>query len=102
MIKLTSTDQIIGVYDKQKLNFDRYDIEVGTPSSTKEYSIVVDFINEEITGECIAYGSWFDIEEIECLELLEVILKDNKPKRDFSYITKKLNLKGVVKNEHYK
>ena len=46
MIKLTSTDQIIGVHDKQKMNFDRYDIEVGTPFSTKEYSIVVDFINE--------------------------------------------------------
>uniref|UniRef100_UPI00344C3131 hypothetical protein n=1 Tax=Carnobacterium sp. TaxID=48221 RepID=UPI00344C3131 len=98
MIKLTSTDQIIGVHDKQKMNFDRYDIEVGTPFSTKEYSIVVDFINEEITGDCIAYGSWFDIEEADCLELIEIILKDNKPIRDFSHITKKLKLKGVVKN----
>lgn len=96
MIKLTSTDQIIGVHENQKLNFDRYDIEVGTSFSTKEYSIVVDFINEDITGECIAYGSWFDIEEVECLELLEIILKDNKPKRVFSHITKKLKLKGVV------
>lgn len=102
MIKLTSIDQIIGVYENQELNFDRYDIEVCTSFSTKDYSIVVDFINEEITGECIAYGSWFDIEEVECLELLEIILKDNKQKRDFSYIAKKLKLKGVVKNEHYK
>ena len=48
MIKLTSTDQIIGVYDKQKLDFDRYDIEVSTTFSTKDYSLVVDFINEEV------------------------------------------------------
>lgn len=96
MIKLTSTDQIIGVQKNQELNFDRYDIEVCTSFSTKEYSIVVDFINENITGECSAYGSWFDIEEVECLELLEIILKDNKPKRVFSHITKKLKIKGVV------
>lgn len=96
MIKLTSTDQIIGVHENQELNFDRYDIEVCTSFSTKEYSIVVDFVNEDIIGECIAYGSWFDIEEVECLELLESILKDNKPKRVFSHIAKKFKLKGVV------
>lgn len=99
MIKLTSTDQIIRVHENQELNFDRYDIEVGTPFSTKEYSIVVDFLNEEITGECIAYGSWFYIEEKECLELLEIILKDNKPVRDFSHITNKMKLKGDSKND---
>lgn len=96
MIKLISTDQIIGVHKNQELNFNRYDIEVCTSFSTKECSIVIDFINEEITGESIAYGSWFDIEEIECLELLEIILENNKPKRILSHIAKKLKLKGVV------
>ena len=56
-------------------------------------------LNEEITGECIAYGSWFYIEEKECLELLEIILKDNKPVRDFSHITNKTKLKGDSKND---
>jgi len=89
MINLESVEQIKGIYDNEKIDWDRYTIEICSSLSLKEYSIIVDFLKEEITGECISYGSWFDIKETDCLELLEIILKENKPERDFSHILKK-------------
>lgn len=57
--------------------------------STKEYSIVADFKNEEIIGDCIAYGTWFDIELEECFNFIEIVKKNSwNIKRDFSAILK--------------
>lgn len=89
MIKLVSCEQIKGTHNNVKMDFDRYNIEVKSQLSTKEYAVIVDFINEEITGDCVAYGSWFDIEATEGIYLLEEILKDNDPKRNFSGIIEK-------------
>lgn len=86
MITLTSSEQIQGTYENIKMDFDRYNIEVKSQLSTKDYSVIVDFKNNEITGDCVAYGSWFDIELDECLELLKEIFKTNKPIRNFKYI----------------
>lgn len=58
--------------------------------ATKEYSVVVDFLNEEVTGDCIAYGLWTDIEIENCIELLEFVSDRNQPKRDFKHIIEKL------------
>lgn len=95
MIKLISNEQIKGTHDNTKVDFDRYNIEIKSQISTKEYSVVVDFLNEEITGDCVAYGSWFDIELDECLELLKEVLKDNEPIRKLDYIID--NLQGEKK-----
>ena len=89
MIKLESTEQIKGIYNNRNIDWDRYTIEVSTAMATKEFSVVVDFINEEITGDCIAYGLWFDIETEDCMELLKTIFETNKPKRDFKHIIEK-------------
>lgn len=88
-VKLVDIEEIQGTYSGKKMDFDRYNIEKRSPYSTKEYSVHVDFLNEKISGDCIAYGEWFDIEIEECIELLDTMLKDNKPKRDFTYILEK-------------
>lgn len=90
MIKVESIEQIKGIYDNTNIDLDRYTIEVSTAMATKEYSVVVDFLNEEVTGDCIAYGLWFDIEIEDCIELLEFISDRNKSKRDFKHIIEKL------------
>lgn len=90
MIKVESTEQIKEIYDNTNIDWDRYTIEVSTAVTAKEYSVVVDFLNEEVTGDCIAYGLWFDIEIGGCIELLEFISDSNKPKRDFKHIIEQL------------
>lgn len=95
MIKFRSVEtlkgnDINGVYD-----FDRYNFEVYTGFATKEYAVIVDFIENEVTGDCIAYGSWFDIEETECLFLLESLEKEDI-NRDFSSILKRINPKKMA------
>lgn len=90
MIKVEFTEQIKGIYDNTNIDCDRYTIEVSTTMATKEYSVVVDFVNEEVTGDCIAYGLWFDIETENCIELLEFVYDSNQPKRYFQHIIEKL------------
>lgn len=88
MTILESNEQIQGVYDNREYDFDRYNFVTRSPLATKEFSIVVNFLNGEITGDVIAYGSWYDIETVECIELLET-LKPSEIKRDFKSIIEK-------------
>lgn len=91
MIKVESIEQIKGIYDNTTIDWDRYTIEVSTAMTTKEHSVVVDFLNEEVTGDCVAYGVWFDIEIEDCIELLEFISESNQSKRGFKHIIEKLD-----------
>lgn len=86
MVKLKSVRQIQGIYNGNYTDFDQYTIEIHSSFSTKEVSIIVDFLNEEITGDCIAHGNWFDLEKEACLEILNLMLLNNQSKRDFSHI----------------
>lgn len=99
MIKLVSSEQMKGTHNNEKMDFDRYNIEVKRQLSTKEYSVIVDFLNEEITGDCVAYGSWFDIEATEGIFLLEEILKENEPIRDYTGIIEQQIQKFKVKGD---
>lgn len=94
---LKSSEQIRGTYDNQKCDFDRYNFITQSPIATKEISVVVDFENGELTGDKIAHGSWFDIELVECIELLET-LKPCEIKRDFKEILKSNQNEGERKN----
>ena len=94
-IGLESTEQINGVYDGEKYDFDRYNFVERSPFSTKEISVVVDFKNEEITGDKIAYGSWYEIETCGCVEFLET-LKTTDIKRDFTSILDKHKTEGAA------
>jgi aspartate aminotransferase-like enzyme len=61
------------VYEGKGLDFDRYNVEVKTPMSTQEFSVVVDHVEKTLSGDCVRYGSWGDIEQDEILEILEAV-----------------------------
>lgn len=86
MIKVSSVE-IIKDTQNNKYDFDRYNLEIKTGLSTKEVSVQVSFIENEdeiITGDIIAFGSWYDLELDECIEYLKIVKEQNKMKRDFS------------------
>ncbi|PET92225.1 hypothetical protein CN527_30805 [Bacillus cereus] len=93
MIKFESSEQIKGTYENKEYDFDRYNFIKKRPLSTHETSVVVDYKNNEITGDTIAYGSWYDIELEECIDYLKT-LQPNEIKRDFSDILAKVELKS--------
>lgn len=85
MLKLESVEQIKGVYDNVEIDWDRYNFVGRSPVATKEYSVDVDFLNEEVKSDCIKYGSWYKLEKEECIEILKLMLIDHEPKRDFPH-----------------
>ncbi|EJR08204.1 MULTISPECIES: hypothetical protein [Bacillus cereus group] len=88
MIKFESSEQIKGIYDDKEYDFDRYNFIVRPAFTEKETSIVVNFKKSTITGDQIAFGSWYDIELDECIECLKT-LQPNEIKRDFTHIIEK-------------
>ncbi|MCU5064874.1 hypothetical protein OB986_27120 [Bacillus cereus] len=72
-------------YENKEYDFDRYNFIKKRPLSTHETSVVVDFKRNEITGDTIAYGTWYDIELQECIEYLKT-LQPSEIKRDFKYL----------------
>lgn len=82
MIKLESSEQLKGTYENKKYDFDRYNFIKKRPISTHEISIVVDFKRNKITGDTVAYGSWYDLELEECIDYLKT-LQPSEIKRDF-------------------
>ncbi|MGF2085354.1 hypothetical protein [Lactococcus lactis] len=86
MIKVSSVETIKDTQNN-KYDFDRYNLEIKTGLSTKEVSVQVSFIENEdeiITGDIIAFGSWYDLELDECIEYLKIVKEQNKMKRNFS------------------
>lgn len=90
MINLVSVEKVKGTCENKKNDWDRYNIEITSPVATKEYTVNVNFINKNISGDCIKYGSRYVLELKECIDLLKVILNNNKPLRDFSMIIGKI------------
>lgn len=89
MFKLESCERITGTFNNIKTDWDRYNIETKTPYSTKEYSVTIDMIKGEIKGDCIKYGSQYDLEKEDCIELLNAVFSSktsNKPLRDFKHL----------------
>ena len=69
----------MNVVEKYSYNeFDIYGIEDKRALTTKEISIKVNFDKMEITGDCIAYGEWYDLDSEECKELLTMIPKEER------------------------
>ena len=86
MKKIVASQNIQPFVDGQKVDLDRYDFEEQSALSTKDVSVVIDFENEEITGDCIAYGGWFELSVDKCLEYIQSI---EKPIRNFDDILEK-------------
>lgn len=90
MANLVKTEQIICDNENKEYNFDRYSFETRSQISTQETSVTVDFGENKIYGDRIAYGSWYDIEVDECIEFLRT-LKPHEIKRDFSSLINQLS-----------
>lgn len=74
-------------------DFDKYMIKQGSIDLTNEYSIIVNFKKETISGVCFRNGFLDHMIDIKkCIELLEDIKKYHTPKRDFSSILEKYML----------
>ncbi|MBG9730771.1 hypothetical protein ABD87_14830 [Lysinibacillus sphaericus] len=80
---LKNSEQGIYQYENEEFDFDRYCFVTCSQISTKETSVIVDFKTNEIYGDRIAYGSWYDIEWDDCIELLKT-LEPHEILRDFS------------------
>lgn len=85
-MKIRDSYKIETVYEGEEINHDIYIIEEKTPLSTKEITIVVDHIKEEIIGEMIAYGGF---SKLDSEEYLRYVLEIDDPIRDFNYILNK-------------
>ena len=88
MLKVVSSENMNFLHEGKLVDFDRYNLEEQSQISTKQISIVIDFKNEEISGDIVAHGDWYDLSVDECLEYIRVI--DN-PIRSFDNIIKKYN-----------
>lgn len=86
MLKVVSSGSMNFMYEGSQVDFDRYDIEEESQMSTKQISIVIDFKNNEISGDIVAYGGWYDLSVEECLDYIKVI---NNPIRNFDSILNK-------------
>lgn len=86
MKNIVASQNIQAFIDGQKLDLDRYDFEEQSALSKKEVSVVIDFENEEIAGDCFAYGEWFELSVDECLAYIPFI---DKPIRNFDDLLEK-------------
>jgi hypothetical protein len=86
MFKVVSSNKMQFEQNGKSFDYDIYELEYQTQISTKQITIVVDFKNEEITGDIVAHGNWYDLTIEECLEYIEII---DKPIRNFDHIIDK-------------
>lgn len=97
LMKFINAEPMIGEHNGSPYNFDRYNFESinvlgnyeheGTNHhlvSSKEYSMVVDYLDGTVTGDKIAHGSWGDTVPEENLEMLLHIKKNNLELRDIT------------------
>ncbi|MCE3415953.1 hypothetical protein ABUR93_15000, partial [Staphylococcus aureus] len=59
VIRAKST-KMKGIDNNKPYDFDLYEIEARSPLATRELSLIVDFINKEVSGDIVAFGSWYD------------------------------------------
>lgn len=70
-------------YEGSDYDIDRYFIIIRNPLSTHELTVYVDHLNKNISGDCIRYGSWVDIELDEILEMLKIVEDAGELKRPY-------------------
>lgn len=75
MFKVVSSNKMQFEQNGKSFDYDIYELEYQTQISTKQITIVVDFKNEEITGDIVAHGSWYNLTLEECLDYIELIDK---------------------------
>ncbi|QIW88618.1 hypothetical protein P59_249 [Bacillus phage P59] len=88
LLKIEHED-IKGTWDGKEYDFDRYNVEMRSPMATHEYSVVVDHLNKQLSGDCIRYGSWDDLIPEEVKEILDIVEAEGhikRPYKDYKFI----------------
>lgn len=86
-IQSIELEVVQGSYSGKQWDTDRYLIEVKTPMSTQEFTVSVDHTDKEVTGDCIRYGDWGDVDPGELQELIEKIEAAGKLSRSYDGYT---------------
>ena len=68
--------KIVEKYEHNEV--DVYCINERRAMTTREISIIIDFEKGEITGDCIAYGEWYQLDTEECKEILSAIPQNER------------------------
>ena len=76
----------------ETMDFDCYIFIDVSPLSSKDVSIVVDFKDNTIEGDVVAYGDWHDLEYDEIQKYVNV-LEDEDILRDFQHIKEECDKK---------
>lgn len=95
MIECVSSETVEVVYEGKQLDYDRYNLEIKNQISTKDVSVIIDFKKQEVSGDTVAHGDWYDLTTEEVLEYVKLI---DKPIRSFERILEKYENKEEVFN----
>ena len=71
---------------KTPYDFDLYEIEARSPLATRELSLIVDFINKEVSGDIVAFGSWYDLDQSTVIDLLRQLIEVNQLLRPIEFM----------------
>ncbi|MCM3032886.1 hypothetical protein ACWCQ1_51725 [Streptomyces sp. NPDC002144] len=82
-IQSITYELVNGTYEGKAYDIDRYFIVGRRPMSTHELTVYVNHLDKSISGDCIRYGSWGDIEIDEVLEMLRVVEEAGELKRPY-------------------
>lgn len=77
VIRAKST-KMKGIDNNKPYDFDLYEIEARSPLATRELSLIVDFINKEVSGDIVAFGSWYDLDQSTVIDLLRQLIEVNQ------------------------
>lgn len=77
---------LIEVDNNKPQDFDLYEIEERSSLETRELSLVVDFINKEVSGDIVAFGSWYDLDQSTVIDLLRQLIEVNQLLRPIEFM----------------
>lgn len=78
--------RIKGVSNQKPYDYDLYEIEARSSLATREFSLVVDIIKQEVSGDVIAFGSWYDLDQSSVIEILKQLKEENQLLRTVDFL----------------
>lgn len=85
VIRAKST-KMKGIDNNKPYDFDLYEIEARSPLATRELSLIVDFINKEVSGDIVTFGSWYDLDQSTVIDLLRQLIEVNQLLRPIEFM----------------
>ena len=80
-------------YEENDRYCDNYTLKDISPMSSKDVNLYVDFEEGTVSGDIVAYGSWYDLDENDVVEYLGA-LKEDEIIRSFDHLINKERTKN--------